>query len=144
MSIAGGYYRAVEEAARFEMDCVQLFTKNNNQWRAKPITDEDVRLFREALEEHGIAAPCSHASYLINMGSPKDELWEKSEWVRRELTSVIMPWLDTGPANLAEAIPEMRKRYVEIFGDPDSEEFKEGERRLLEYWEKQQWQTQAN
>jgi len=78
MSIAGGYYKAVEAAAECKMDCVQLFTKNNNQWRAKPITDDDVKLFREALEETGIQRPCAHASYLINLASPKDELWEKS------------------------------------------------------------------
>lgn len=78
MSIAGGYYKAVEAAAQCEMDCVQLFTKNNNQWRAKPISDEDVRLFRDALDETGIQKPCSHSSYLINLASPKDDLWEKS------------------------------------------------------------------
>ncbi|MBD3676572.1 MAG: deoxyribonuclease IV [Planctomycetaceae bacterium] len=78
MSIAGGYYKAVEAAAECQMDCVQLFTKNNNQWRAKPITDDDVRLFRESMEETGIQKPCAHASYLINLASPKDELWEKS------------------------------------------------------------------
>ncbi|MDB4638039.1 MAG: deoxyribonuclease IV [Planctomycetaceae bacterium] len=78
MSIAGGYYKAVEAAAKFDMDCVQIFTKNNNQWRAKPIVDEDVRLFREAMDETGIQKPCAHASYLINLASPKDELWEKS------------------------------------------------------------------
>src|SRR5207244_11688177 len=45
MSIAGGYYKAVEEAHRTGCDVVQLFTKNNNQWRAKPIGDEEVALF---------------------------------------------------------------------------------------------------
>ena len=44
MSIAGGYYKAVEIAAEEGCDCVQIFTKNNNQWRAKPLTDDDVRL----------------------------------------------------------------------------------------------------
>src|SRR5262245_58711189 len=78
MSIAGGYHKAVEAAAALQMDCVQIFTKNNNQWRAKPITDDDVRLFREAIERTGIRKPCAHTSYLINMGSPADELWEKS------------------------------------------------------------------
>lgn len=77
-SIAGGYYKAVETAAKFGMDTVQLFTKNNNQWRAKPLTDEDVRLFREALERTGIKKPCAHDSYLINLASPNDELWDKS------------------------------------------------------------------
>lgn len=78
MSIAGGYDKAVEAAARFGMDCVQIFTKNNNQWRAKPLTDDDVRRFREALDETGVQWPCAHASYLINLASPDPPLWRKS------------------------------------------------------------------
>jgi deoxyribonuclease-4 len=55
-----------------------LFTKNNNQWRAKPITDDDVAKFQSALGEHGIKHPISHDSYLINLASPDNELWKKS------------------------------------------------------------------
>ncbi|REJ65169.1 MAG: deoxyribonuclease IV [Planctomycetota bacterium] len=78
MSIAGGYYKAVEEAHRCKCDCVQLFTKNNNQWRAKEITDEDAARFQSTLKELGVAHPISHDSYLINMGSPDKALWKKS------------------------------------------------------------------
>lgn len=78
MSIAGGYYRAADAAGALGMDTVQIFTKNNNQWRAKPLTDEDVRLFKEAIRRHKLRIPCAHDSYLINIGSPADELWEKS------------------------------------------------------------------
>ncbi len=78
MSIAGGYYRAVEAAKQCRCDCVQLFTKNNNQWRAKPITDEDVDKFQNALRSLGIAHPIAHDSYLINMASPDRALWKKS------------------------------------------------------------------
>ena len=78
MSIAGGYFKAVDAATKAGCDCVQLFTKNNNQWRAKPITDDDVEKFRAALAEHGIKHTISHDSYLINLGSPDDELWKKS------------------------------------------------------------------
>ena len=78
MSIAGGYYKAVNAAAEAGCDCVQLFTKNNNQWRAKPITDDDVERFRSAMQEHGFKHSLSHASYLINLASPKDELRKKS------------------------------------------------------------------
>ncbi len=77
-SIAGGYYKAVEIARRTECDCVQVFTKNNNQWRAKPISDDEARLFREKLAELKIRHPLSHDSYLINLGSPDAELWKKS------------------------------------------------------------------
>jgi deoxyribonuclease-4 len=78
MSIAGGYYKAVDAARRAGCDCVQLFTKNNNQWRAKEITDDEVERFRAALAEHKITHPIAHDSYLINMGSPDPELWKKS------------------------------------------------------------------
>lgn len=86
MSIAGGYYKAVEAAAEVDMNVVQLFCKNNNQWRAKDITDKDVALFQDAMAKHNVGAPLCHASYLINLASPKQELWEKSvEGLRIEM-----------------------------------------------------------
>ena len=78
MSIAGGYHRAVEEAQRCGCDCVQLFTKNNNQWRAKEITPEEAALFSKALADLKIAHPLAHSSYLINLASADEVLWEKS------------------------------------------------------------------
>lgn len=78
MSIAGGYYKAVEAAQRAGCDCVQIFTKNNNQWRAKELTDSDIERFQTALKENGISHPISHDSYLINLASPDDALWKKS------------------------------------------------------------------
>ena len=78
MSIAGGYFKAVEAASAAGCDCVQLFTKNNNQWRAKAITDDDARLFREKLAELDIVHPLSHASYLINLARPDPALRQKS------------------------------------------------------------------
>ena len=78
MSIAGGYYKAVEAAAKLGMATCQLFTKNNNQWRARPLTSEDIEAFRSALERTGVKSPVAHDSYLINLASPDDALWEKS------------------------------------------------------------------
>jgi deoxyribonuclease-4 len=56
----------------------RLLTKNNNQWRAKPLTDDDAKRFRDALVATGIQKPCAHDSYLINLGSPKDDVRQKS------------------------------------------------------------------
>jgi len=78
MSIAGGYYKAVEAAAKLKLDCVQIFTKNNNQWRAKPIIDEEARRFKQRLEDLKVSHPLSHTSYLINLASPDRELRKKS------------------------------------------------------------------
>ncbi len=77
-SIAGGYYRAAERARAVGCDCMQVFTKNNNQWRAKPISDEEAELFRTSLKKHKVKHPLAHASYLINLASPDAELWKKS------------------------------------------------------------------
>lgn len=78
LSIAGGYYKAADQAAALGMDTVQIFTKNNNQWAAKPLSDEDVKLFRDAVERAKLQRPCAHNSYLINLASPDDVLWQKS------------------------------------------------------------------
>lgn len=78
MSIGGGFYRAVERAQVAGCDVVQIFTKNNNQWRAKPITDKEVELFRGKLQETGVTHPLAHSSYLINLASPDEGLWHKS------------------------------------------------------------------
>jgi len=78
MSIAGGYYKAVERAAALGMSSLQIFTKNNNQWRAKEITPDEAEWFRAALAGTGITHPIAHDSYLINLASPDEELWKKS------------------------------------------------------------------
>ena len=57
---------------------MQLFTKNNNQWRAKEITDAEAAAFREALVRLNITHPIAHDSYLINLAAPDEELWQKS------------------------------------------------------------------
>ncbi len=78
MSISGGYYKAIERAASAGMSTCQIFTKNNNQWRAKPITDQESRRFRDTLRDCDIILPLSHASYLINLAAPNEELRKKS------------------------------------------------------------------
>ncbi len=78
MSMAGGHDRAVKAAGGVGFATVQVFTKSNNQWRAAPLTDAHVAAFREALTATGIVEPVGHNSYLINLGSPDDALWNKS------------------------------------------------------------------
>ncbi len=103
MSIAGGYYKAVELAQAAGCDCVQVFTKNNNQWRAKELTDDDSKRFQDALARTGVAYPIAHDSYLINLASPDDELWKKSiEAFRIELLraeKLGIPYVVTHPGS---------------------------------------------
>ena len=78
VSAAGGLFKAVERAVNVGCDCIQVFTKNNNQWKAKPLTDQDVQKWKDAFAESNLSDPIAHASYLINLASPKDDLFQKS------------------------------------------------------------------
>ncbi|MCP4569831.1 MAG: deoxyribonuclease IV [FCB group bacterium] len=78
VSIAGGVYLAPARGLEAACDVVQIFNKSSNQWRAKPLTDEDAEKFIAAQEETGVRVVCAHDSYLINLASPDDTLYEKS------------------------------------------------------------------
>ena len=78
MSIAGGYDKAVQRAHAVGCDCLQIFTKNGNQWRDRQVTAEESQRFAEALSEFQITCPIAHDSYLINLASPDKDLWKKS------------------------------------------------------------------
>lgn len=78
MSIAGGYYKAADAAGALGMATCQLFTKNNTQWKSKAISPEDVGLFRAAIERNHLVHPLSHSSYLLNLASPNEALWQQS------------------------------------------------------------------
>jgi len=78
MSISGGVSKALDQAAQVHSNAVQVFTKNNRQWAGPPINYEDVARWKDQMPALGIGYAVSHASYLINLASPKDDLWEKS------------------------------------------------------------------
>jgi deoxyribonuclease-4 len=78
VSVAGGLAKGVARAEAVGCDCIQVFTKNNNQWRAKPLVEDDITAWNDALSASSVGRPIAHASYLINMASPKDELFQKS------------------------------------------------------------------
>jgi deoxyribonuclease-4 len=78
MSIAGGYHNAALTAREHDCEALQIFTKNSNQWAAKDLTDDDVRLFRRTLRQSRVRQAIAHDSYLINLASPNEELFRKS------------------------------------------------------------------
>ena len=79
LSIAGSMLNALVEAQKLTLDTVQVFTKNQQQWRTRPldpalVADWNAELKRLQWQDRTV----SHASYLINLASPDDELWNKS------------------------------------------------------------------
>lgn len=78
MSIAGGVSQALDRASSVGSNAVQVFTKNNRQWAGPPIDKDDVARWMGEMPAQRIQYAVSHASYLINLATPKDELWNKS------------------------------------------------------------------
>ncbi len=78
MSAAGGVDLAITRAAALQMDSCQLFTKNANQWAAKPLDPAVVERFHRQKKMAGVANLVAHDSYLINIASPDPANWEKS------------------------------------------------------------------
>ncbi|WP_163557983.1 deoxyribonuclease IV [Halomonas sp. NO4] len=80
VSAAGGPDQAVQRAVEIGANAFALFTKNQRQWRAKPLTEEAIEAFGAACREHGFAPHqiLPHDSYLINLGHPDAAGLEKS------------------------------------------------------------------
>jgi deoxyribonuclease IV len=74
MSIAGGTDRALERGASIGCSAVQIFLKNNMQWRAKPIAPEEAQRFHARRGETGIAPVFAHSSYLINLAATNPQV----------------------------------------------------------------------
>jgi deoxyribonuclease-4 len=78
-SVSGGLEHAFDEARTLGIDTFQVFTRNQRQWKAKPISEEEKKAFAGAWAENpGVKVIFSHASYLINLASADPELRNKS------------------------------------------------------------------
>lgn len=78
MSISGGVSKAFARGAQVGCEAMQIFSKSERQWSAKPIPPEEVAAYKAEQARTGIGPVIVHDSYLINLAAPADELWEKS------------------------------------------------------------------
>ncbi len=70
ISIAGGVENAPQRGRAIGCDCIQIFSKSQNQWHAKPYTPENIQGFKEGVRKYNIKSVLIHDSYLINLASP--------------------------------------------------------------------------
>ena len=78
MSISGGLHLAIDRAVAAGCNAVQVFTRNSNQWKGKPVSEADAALFRSKFAASGLHEVISHDIYLINLASPPGETRDKS------------------------------------------------------------------
>lgn len=77
-SVAGGLHLAFARLAEVGGEVLQVFTRNQRQWRPPEPKGLEIDLFREAHEKSGAIPLASHASYLVNLASVETELRGKS------------------------------------------------------------------
>lgn len=80
VSASGGVESAPVNAHEIGANAFALFTKNQRQWVAKPLTEASIKLFKENCEKYALDSRyiLPHDSYLINLGHPETEGLEKS------------------------------------------------------------------
>ncbi len=80
VSASGGTDNAPANAHAIGATAFALFTKNQRQWVAKPLTAGEIDAFRKACDTYGYRPEqiLPHDSYLINLGHPEKEALEKS------------------------------------------------------------------
>lgn len=102
-SVAGGLHLAFARILSVGGESLQIFTRNQRQWQAPPLTAEEIALFRRHWEEVGSLPVASHASYLINLGSGRQTLAEQSVSAfaaeLRRCGSLGIPWAVIHPGS---------------------------------------------
>lgn len=80
VSIANGLFNAPLNAHKIGAKAFALFTKNQRQWKAKPLTEEEIEKFKEFCRQQNYSADhiLPHDTYLINLGAPEEDFLVKS------------------------------------------------------------------
>jgi deoxyribonuclease-4 len=80
VSAAGGVENAPLNAKKIGATAFALFTRNQRQWRSKPLGEKHIEAFKANCAAHGFGAGqiLPHDSYLINLGHPEKAGLKKS------------------------------------------------------------------
>jgi len=78
LSISKGIDKAVEYTPKINANSLQIFTKSPRSWKNKTISELEVNNTKNNLKEYNIKGFVVHSSYLVNLATPKDELYNKS------------------------------------------------------------------
>ena len=78
VSISGGVNKAVQRQKEETGNCGQIFAGSPRTWSVSEYEDEDGEKFQEARDEEDQNPYVIHSTYLVNLATPKEDLFEKS------------------------------------------------------------------
>lgn len=79
VSIAGGVQNAPQNGVALGCDVIQIFSKNQRQWKSRPYTEDEIRGFRENYKSSKLRGVVVHGSYLMNLAAGDPALWKRSK-----------------------------------------------------------------
>jgi deoxyribonuclease-4 len=107
-SIAGGVEKSLERGQQAGCETIQIFVKSPNRWQSKPLAEENIAAFRQAVIHTGIDPVFAHAQYLVNLATPDDALWQKS--ISALADDHMGSGEESGIARIAAALDEVHRR----------------------------------
>jgi deoxyribonuclease-4 len=118
MSIAGGVHTAVERAMKIGCTTMQMFVKNNTQWKGRPLSEDDISTYKKLLSESSIGPVVVHDTYLINLCATDKGILKKSRAALRDeldrAEALGVEYLNFHPgSHLGAGEPEGIKRVTE-------------------------------
>jgi deoxyribonuclease IV len=125
----GGLTVAPANGRAIGADAIQIFTRNQVRWRAKPVSADEADAFREALAGSGIRMVVTHGSYLVNLASPSRDVLARSRDAflaeARRCHALGVPYLVFHPgAHMGageeaglRAVADSLDRYFDLAGD---------------------------
>ena len=132
LSISGGLENAIISAEEYGMTALQIFSHNARSWKWKALDDEAIGKWNEAWEESNVEYIVVHTSYLINLASPKEDVYEKSvqnlkeEVIRagqlgiKHINTHVGKHLEAG---MEAGIAKIVVALDEVFADPEVQKY---------------------
>ena len=117
VSIAGGSEKAPGRGKAIDADVIQIFTANQNQWKAKPLTETNIDGFREGMNQGQPQVSITHDSYLINLCSIEKWKLKRAVELAHDLVPGKRPVVQSVVGGKTARWEEMKGRLVEQLAD---------------------------
>ena len=132
ISASGGLYKVFERADALNCEALQLFTKSQLRWRAKPLSYEDISAWKNAAAKSKVRDIVSHASYLINLagdtGVREKGIVSLSEEVTRcdslGIDKIVLHPGSCGENDIETALSRLCSALLEVFSRTDDSRVK--------------------
>lgn len=132
LSISGGLHQAITQAEELGINALQIFSHNARSWHLKDLQRNEIDAFSQKRRESPLEYVVIHTSYLINLASPKDDIYRKSvQAFRAEVKragQLDIPHVNTHVgahvgAGIEAGLERVAQALNEVLQSPEAREF---------------------